>query len=444
MKYYYIILNIPLTSNQYKKTMTNQEELYIDNYTDEMLFDYIENLTNKTKLSNNNNDNTNNQLSNTKIIRPWDNHRNKQNKHMSVPKVNKSDQLTLIKIQPKCKECGNTGLKVIDGKITCTKCSLIFSIKIENSTEKGAFNKEDGNLSVNTGHTLVSTSLFPGYINTNIIGNNSFNLMNKLNMWNNTLTADEKNVMEVFKKIREICNKSNFSKKIEDTAKSLYLNLKKISTNKDDENQVNRRNMNREDKQNIMIAVCIQKSCDMNKDARNKIEIAQLCNIDIKAMTKGEKLYCEIIGSSKINVNMPQITPHELIPRLCQKLEITDQYKNIGIRISINIEKLYICSNSAPQSLAATAILILVIGYKLPITIAQIAKCSYMAESTIDKCYKKMEPYLAIIINDEKTNALVNDINKIIENMTPPKKFIEIHKNIKKRNHLEKNQQEYN
>lgn len=482
--------------------MTNQNGLYIENYTDEMLFDYIENnknideieFKNQPNLFSKNNDlplsfqeqqkqviqstmksltpitsQTHHQLISLttqpinlttqpikvnnlarnlaitrkqKITRPLRNLPVLSNGSSSSFSIDTS-QSQNIKIQAKCKICSltsNDDIKVIDGKIVCVNCGLVISIKFDGNMENRTFNKEDGNFSTNNGYTLVSTSMFPGYVNTNIVGTNSNNPINKLNMWNNALTADEKNIKNVYKKIREVCQKAGLTKKIEDTAKSLYLNLKKCA-----EEQLisesNRKKINREDKQNVMVAICILRACNINENAYNKAEIAQFCNVNTKAMTKGDKLYFEIVRESS-TVEQVQLKPHELVPRLCKKLDIPDIYKNIAIQISNNIEKLYLCSNAAPQSLAATAVFILVTGYKdkLPISIDKISKCSYMAPSTIDKCYKKMMPYLAIIISNEKTQLLVDDIKELVQTMPIPNKFEEMYQRIKskqsKQNHL--------
>lgn len=452
--------------------MTISDELYIENYTDEMLFELIEdqelinnkindniekkptpinldtqessdnyqkdmnnNLKDINKIKMNNDLNFNTRK--PKVPRPWS---KEANAHLRIKQNILPDQHN-IKLHHSTKlqesQCGtckeNSIIKVIDGKIICIECGRVISIKLDNKMENRTF-KDDGNFTSNTGYTLVSTSMFPGYVNTNVVGNNSSNLINKLNMWNNSLNSDEKNIMNAYRQIREVCQKAGFSKRIEDNAKSLYLNLKKCANEQHIISENNKKKINREDKQSVMVAICIQKSCNVNDNAYNKAEIAQLCNVNIKEMTKGEKLYCEVVRENNLDIEQGQTCAHKLVPRLCKKLIIPNDYQDIAVRICKNIEKLYICSNSTPQSLAATAVNILVTGYehKLPIPVTNIAKNAYMAESTIEKCYKKMTPYLGIIINDTKTDNLVKDINEIIETLPIPAKFDAIYKNIMK------------
>jgi len=390
--------------------MNHLDELCISSYTDEMLFDLIENNTPKK--------NSNNAIIFKKdiITRPWTSIANKKS---TIPKINQ-DQT--VKIQSKCRNCDeNSEIQVIDGKIICVKCGLVLSIKIDNHAENRMFSKEDGTCSNNVGYTLRSTSLLPTYNNTNVIGNNSFNLMNKLNMWNNALSPDEKNIMKAYKQIKEICQKANFSKKIEDSAKSLYINLKKCTMNIFNEKV--KHGINREDKQRAIVAICILKACNLNGNARNKYDIANICGINIKQMTKADKTYSDIIQRSEISVNTLQTSSHELIQTLCRDLMITEQYQELAIKISKNIEKLYICSNSTPQSVAAATILLIIVGYKLPITVEKLAIISYISASTIEKCYKKIKPYVSIITSTERTDALVNDISKIIDKIEIPSEF---------------------
>lgn len=465
---------------------TQQNDLYLGHYTDEMLFEFVENMTNKnessnntytytyteTNTNNNNNNNINSELlpiiedqtpktvhfklgtqanrvsnSTTKPyspattfdqglklqVRPFIKH--KQTNLLSNKKHNDRDHfdvLTIKKFQQQCPSCNNdsNGIKVIDGKIICINCGRVISIKLDNHMENRTFGKEDNSFTPNAGYTLVSTSMFSGYVNTNVVGTSAFNLMNKLNLWNTTMTADEKNILKSYKQIREVCNRAGFSKKIEDTTKSLYLNLKKC-VNSEKINEANKRKINREDKQSVMVAICLLKACSMHEDTHNKYKIAQLCNVDIKAFTKGEKLYLEIIRESEIDAQLDQPVPHELVPRLCKNLKIPDNYRDVIVSTCKNIEILYASSNSAPQTLAATAIYIIVSSYKLPVSIEDIASNSYMAHSTIDKCYKKMSPYLAIVINTEASKILARDIADIIENMPIPAKFEAVYNRIK-------------
>jgi len=455
---------------------TTHNDIYLGYYTDEMLFEYVENIdmdkienTQPSLFQLTQTENTKTNLINkeiktqkTKEIKLEKNMSNKgdildmqssipyknltttlmkRRKLLDSNKKNTFDNSKIKKIQSRCPTCSSNEeqIKVIDGKIICINCGRVISIKLDNHIESRIFGKEEGTLSANTGYSLVSTSMLPGYINTNVVGNSAYNKMNKLNLWNNVMSADEKNVLKAFRHIKDICYKEGFSKKIEDSTKSLYMNLKKCVNNNDELNEANKRKINREDKVLIMVAICIKIACRSHGFNYNNYKIAQICNISVKLLTKGEKLYLEIIRESEIEANIEQPEPHELALQLCTSLKIPENYTNAIVSTCKNIEMLYASSNSAPQSLAATATYIITFHYRLPISIENIAELAFMAPSTIDKCYKKMTPYLSIIVNTEASTELAKDITSIIETIPIPTKFEAMYENIKQRNQMHQN-----
>lgn len=384
------------------------DTLYVQDYTEEMLFDYVDSLDMENVV------NENDTIDVDKI-----------NQESSSNTINVGIDINKNKMQ--CRLCKkNDGVLIIEGKVTCSLCGLVISMKLENSIENNNYGEGSN---YHDGYTLISTNLSHGYINTNIIGSNPNNLMNKLNMWNNTMNTDEKNVHTAFKRIHEICFDANLSKKIEDTAKIMYLNLKQCKEpkilNKNNKIQM-RKKINCEKKKNTMIAVCIKEACINNNNTCNSHEIAKFCQIDLKELTKGEKFYAKLTRDSVKELKSTNVQAHDFIPRLCEKLNMEKKVIEYIQMISNNVEKLSICSNATPQTIAATIIYIVVNIYKLPIRLNQISTLAYISEGTIDKCYDKIIPYISIITNNNKTNALYEDLIYVINQMSPPKKFIEM------------------
>lgn len=380
------------------------DTLYVQDYTEETLYDYVDSLDMNDIDSDDDTDVIPKSL--PLSILPDKNHN-----------------------MVKCRICNNNDkVFIIEGKVTCSRCGLVISVKIESSIENNNYGETSN---YHEGYTPISTNMVHGYVNTNIIGSNPNNLMNKLNMWNNTMSVDEKNVYEAFKRIHEICIGANLSKKIEDTAKIMYLNLKKCNEPKilikaKSLGVKTRKKINCEKKKNTMIAVCIQKACTNNNNTCSSHEIAKFCQVDLKEMTKGEKFYAKLTRESDNILKSNNVQSHDFIPRLCDKLSIDKKVKEYIQMVSNNVEKLSICSNATPQTIAATLVYIAVNIFKLPINLKQISALTYISEGTIEKCYDKIIPYISIVTNSTKTDALYDDLVKVISKLTPPVQFVEM------------------
>jgi len=198
-----------------------------------------------------------------------------------------------------------------------------------------------------------------------------------------SMTYKERSIYKVFNTISDTCKKSNIPKVIETEAKSLY----KIIC----ETKITRGN-NRKG----VIASCIYFACKNCNVARSQKEIAILFNISIPIMTKGCKIFQEIIHMSNDKsriIKADSIVPDDFIDRFCNRLNITA--KDIT-----NIKKLstsaqfYDISDVRPDSFAAGIILLYSKKNKLLTDKKDISIISNISEVTINKCYKKIEEFM--------------------------------------------------
>ena len=346
----------------------------IVNYTDDMLFDKADELDIFLKESNNN----------IKMIDINDNN---------------DKQLNCIK-------CINDDIILIDGNNICKKCGKLVSRSIE--IGKNLFEH-------NNGYTLISTTLMP--VNNN--GSCGYTKTNSFNVNNFDITKDTRNIYQASKKIREICQMAKFSKKIEDTAKIMYISLKQDMKN------MNKNTSRRDKKKNNLIAICLKEACISNKNLCNNKDFAKYCNIDPKELTKGSKMYAKLVRS---NDNQPtRITCLDYIPKLCEDLLMDNVYMEEALKIAKNINKLYLCSNFVAPTVAPSVILIVIYKYNLPIPIKTLSQHSATSVPTINKCYNKISPYINIVVNDIKTDNILKQIYK--KNIPKPSLFTNMYLN---------------
>jgi len=198
-----------------------------------------------------------------------------------------------------------------------------------------------------------------------------------------SMTYKERSIYKVFNSISDVCKKSNLPKVIEIEAKSLY----KIIC----ETKITRGN-NRKG----VIASCIYFACKNCNVARSQKEIAVLFDITIPIMTKGCKIFQEIIHMSNDKsriIKADSITPEDFIDRFCNRLDIgTKDITNIK-KLSVSAQQ-YNISDVRPDSFASGIILLYSKNNKLLISKKDISIISNISEVTINKCYKKIEEYM--------------------------------------------------
>ena len=295
------------------------------------------------------------------------------------------DNLNIIGSSIKCceNECNFTQN---DSIILCKECGEIISNILE-EPEWRYYGSDDSRGSDPTRCGMPVNILLPKSSVGTVISNqyskdtNMFQVK-KYQEWT-SMTYKERSIYKVFNTISDTCKKSNIPKVIETEAKSLY----KIIC----ETKITRGN-NRKG----VIASCIYFACKNCNVARSQKEIAILFDISIPIMTKGCKIFQEIIHMSNDKsriIKADSITPEDFIDRFCNRLDI-------GMKDITNIKKLsvsaqqYNISDVRPDSFASGIILLYSKNNKLLISKKDISIISNISEVTINKCYKKIEEYM--------------------------------------------------
>ena len=193
-----------------------------------------------------------------------------------------------------------------------------------------------------------------------------------------SMTYKERSVYKIFNELSNICKKNNIPIKIETEAKSLY---KIITTTK----------ITRGNNRKGIIASCLYFACKNCNVARSQKEIAKMFYIKIPIMTRGCKLFQEIIQLSNRKTRCSEsksIVPDDFIDRFCNRLNLTEIETN---NIKMFHKNFKIISDVRPDSYACGLIMLYGKLNDIDITKSKLSDISNISEVTINKCYKKIE-----------------------------------------------------
>ena len=195
---------------------------------------------------------------------------------------------------------------------------------------------------------------------------NKNNNMNKISMYQkwNSMPYKENNLYKVFTDIQNKCIKNNLPEIIISTAKSLYKN---ISENK----------ISRGSNRTGVIAACIYYACKECDVPRSINELSTMFDITPKIMTKGCKIYNDIMITNKNKmrkIGYKSVNLNDFIERFSHQLKLSENdIKNIFI-ISNKCEELEIINDNTPPSMAAGCIYLYIKKKKLNIYKNQISE----------------------------------------------------------------------
>ena len=310
-----------------------------------------------------------------------------------------------------CKGCKSKNTLIEDqhtSVIVCSQCGFVNEELFDHGPEWRQYNNDDNRGEGVNRCGCPSNFFFPKSSQGTIMTGASSSRLKRKQKWN-SMVYKERSLNQVFEFISQVCSKNNIPKIIVDTAKILY---KKLSDCK-------HRNGNNIDKQIIIrgenrisiIAACVFKACEMNKNPRNIKEIAEFFNLEEKKVTRGRKQFDKIMKNTDDNTLMlEQIktnTPEDYIRRHCPKLKINKQNTDTAVKIAHNCCKMKLASDHNPQSIAAGSILLMVNYCDLDIEKKRISKLFGTSDVTIGKIYNKISPYVEALVDDAATNHII-------------------------------------
>jgi transcription initiation factor TFIIIB Brf1 subunit/transcription initiation factor TFIIB len=312
----------------------------------------------------------------------------------------------------KCKAC--KGALIEDQQasaLICSECGMINEELFDHGPEWRQYNNDDNRGEGVNRCGCPSSFFFPKSSQGTIMAGSSNSRLKRKQKWN-SMVYKERSLNQVFEFISQICSKNNIPKIIVDDAKIFYKNLSDCK-HKNGAN-TGKQIIIRGDNRISIIAACVFKACEKNKNPRNTREIAEFFGLDEKKVTKGNKQFEKIMKNADDrsvmfdNIVRDNDTAEDWIRRHCPKLKISKENTDIAVKISQNCCKMKLASDHNPQSIAAGSILVMVEYRKLNIDKKNIAKLFKTSDVTISKIYNKIEPFTRALVDDAATEYLIN------------------------------------
>uniref|UniRef100_A0A6C0CD67 Transcription factor TFIIB cyclin-like domain-containing protein n=1 Tax=viral metagenome TaxID=1070528 RepID=A0A6C0CD67_9ZZZZ len=311
-----------------------------------------------------------------------------------------------------CKGCGgrDTFLEDVARSVrVCNKCGMENEELLDHNPEWRQYNNDDSrNDNVNR-CGCPSNFFFPQSSQGTIMSRCGNSRLKRKQKWNTTVYK-ERNLTKEFDYITQICASNGISTDIIHTARIMY---KKVSDarHNDGKNKGAAMIVRGENRISIM-AVCVSKACETNKEPRSNEEIAGMFGLDAKKMTKGkntlDKLRKKCMENDLILFDRLHVcSPEDYVRFHCKKLKITEKDTNMAVRISTNCCRMKIATDHNAQSVAASSILAMVDYQNLNIDKKDISKLSRTSEVTITKIYGKIVPYIEALVDNDATDHII-------------------------------------
>lgn len=306
-----------------------------------------------------------------------------------------------------CKKIGYLIEETHENSIICSYCGVVNEILLDHGPEWRQFN-DDQKGEVNGRCGAPSNFFFPQSTQGTVMTGIGSSRLKRKQKWN-SMVYKERSLNNVFEFIKKKCADGGIPKSISDTAQIMY---KKIndSTHKTGINE-GKQIIIRGDNRISIIAACVFKSCEMNKNPRSIREIAKVFSIDEKKVTKGNKQYDKLIKNSDelamIDKQITGNTAEDFIRRHAGKLGMTADEMNLAARVARNCERLKLVSDHNPYSVAAGAIFVMMDYTEYTYDKKEIAQLLETSDVTINKIYAKISPLSEALIDDDATTFFI-------------------------------------
>lgn len=308
-----------------------------------------------------------------------------------------------------CEECNSEDIieDTSNGILICTNCGQVLSNLMDSGAEWTQYN-DDNKKDMNRCSHPISQLLPQSSTATTIAGSCSSRIKT-LHGWS-LMPYKERSLNDVFKIIQKKCSEGKIMKCIEDDAKIMYKNISDCIhiTGKNKGKPIIIRGKNRKS----VIASCVLFACRKKDKTRSPKEIAGLFDLKHTEITKGCKIFQKLAKNKKIELKLNSTVPEHFILRFCEELKIKKEYTEQAIQISNNVQKLQIASVHTPISLATGSIYLMIHLNNLAIQKKIIADKFEVSQVTIAKAFKKIEPFMNLLTNNELCDRLAIEIKK--------------------------------
>lgn len=295
-----------------------------------------------------------------------------------------------------CEFCEKESLIIENSILICSECGLLQTRRLNNDVEYRFYGESDNKTSNPERLGMATNFLLPQSSLGSVIGSRNYEKhyikrMIRYDSWNK-MPYHERSQYIVFNRVSNICKQYSIPSIIIEQSKNYYKIISEISIS---------RGANR----NGLIAACVYMACRNESVPRTSKEIADIFKISLHDMTTGCKKFKELLRLTDNDKILKNNTSNAIdyIDRFCSNINLTIDIKNMSefVAVMIITQIPYLVEDNTAPSLAAVSIYIVCHFCKLQITKKQIADSCMISEVTISKCFKKIEPYISLLVPDK-------------------------------------------
>lgn len=299
-----------------------------------------------------------------------------------------------------CIDCGGKNLhnNSVSGYTECIDCGTCQGGVIDNKPEWSVY--EDGKNEGIARCGQATSYYFPkSSLCSNIVKSNNY-MIDTLQLWLR-MRYDEYSLSDNLTYITHICSKNCLPPSVTENAKLIYKQVHDTRT-------IFRGTKERDG----IFGACILLGAQIQKYYRSPDEIGAMFNSNGKLITNGRNRLMKILHSNVLLNSIPPVVPTDFIRRFCYKLNFNETQIDEIYDLADNVTRLYIASDHQPMSIAAGCVLIYVHIHNLDINKDEILSVFKITSATTNKIYDKILPYCKIIVDNEITTKVVNNLIK--------------------------------
>jgi len=289
----------------------------------------------------------------------------------------------------KCINCNKEDFLIMDGEmIVCTLCGVENEMIIDYQAEWRYYGTDDNKKSADPNRCgMPSNRVLPDTSLSTIILGRGNEIFRKLHSWNG-LSYKHRSLIAILNKIALKANIDNVPQSIIDATMNMY---KIISQD------YIKRGASRES----LIAACFFNALRDQGLIRSPEEVAKLFDIKSKKLSKGCNEFTELMFTKNKEYvkNMKPIESKDLVERFGTILEITKEHIAVGMKVAILVDKLGICQENNPKSIAVGVIFMISQHFGLGLTKKEISENCKTSEVTVGNTYGQMVKFKKYLIS---------------------------------------------
>ncbi len=309
----------------------------------------------------------------------------------------KVDEKVPVKIAKKegddeCISCGSINSLCNDGEnMVCTECGCENSMVIDTNAEWRFYGSDDNKYASDPNRCGLPTNPYIKNSSLSIvILGHGFEKYRKINSWNG-LSYKERSLMTI---LNMVMNKANIENVPQSVIDKTIHDYQTICTS----------HVKRGTSRESLIAACFAQSMREHGYIRSHQEIAQLFNIKTKKLSKGFNEFTEFLYHQDKDYakKIKPIETKELVKSYAEYLDFSEEQKKSCMLALYGVEKLGLCPENNPKSIAVGIIYMISEHYHLPYTKKDIAEYCKTSDVTVGGTYSQMMKHVKYLIPGRK------------------------------------------